>query len=253
MSPPRLVSALISSPHGFFSREGGVSKGVFAGLNGSFHSGDAPEPVVENRRRIARALGADHVLTAKQTHSARALFIDVPFDHDRRPEADALVTLTPGLAVAVLTADCVPILIEGGGMVAAVHAGWRGSLLGIIQSTVDLMASKGAEPSELRAVIGPSLRRASFEVRDDLIAQVTAGFPEATRHFEALGTGRSLYDHTGFVRDRLQDAGITADRIDDVGGDTLAESERYFSYRAAQRRGEKQFGHNVSAIMVTLA
>lgn len=248
MSPPRLVSSLIETRHGFFSRDGGVSVGDFAGLNASYHSGDDFAPVDENRRRIREALGVRDLVTAKQTHSARALFVEHPFAHDDRPEADALVTATAGLAVGVLTADCVPVLIRGGNLVAAVHAGWRGSMLGIIESTVRLMEAKGARLDDLRAAIGPSLRRPSFEVRGDLIAQVTARHGDARRHFEPLDEARSLYDHTAFVRDRLRDAGIPPENIDDVGGDTLAESDRFFSYRAAQKAGQDKFGHNLSAI-----
>lgn len=246
---PRLTSELLSAPHGFFGREGGVSEGIFASLNGSFHSGDDHTPVTENRRRIACALGAEHVLTAKQTHSAKAIFVDAPFPIDQRPEADALVTGRTGVAVGVLAADCVPVLFEGGDLVGAVHAGWRGSLGGILESTTALMESEGIEREALRVAVGPHLRGTHFEVREDLLAEVTEKYPDAECFFEKKDASHWLYDHGGFVRERLIKAGISADRISDVGGNTLAEPKRFFSYRAARQSGQTQFGHNLSVIL----
>lgn len=248
MTPPHRRSPLLTRAHGFFGRQGGVSAGVFASLNASYASGDDEARVTENRRRIAAALPAAALLTARQTHSATALFVTEPFPHDERPEADALVTSVPGLAVGVLAADCVPVLLEADGLVAAIHAGWKGSLAGIIAATVELMTRHGAVPSTIHAAIGPHLRQPSFEVRDDLIALVTARHPDSARHFSPLPSGQSLYDHTAFVRERLVEAGIDPARIGDVGGDTLAEPERFFSYRAACRAGQQRFGHNLSAI-----
>ncbi|MCQ8185025.1 peptidoglycan editing factor PgeF [Parvularcula maris] len=237
----------LSSPHGAFRREGGVSTGIYEGLNASYHSGDDRQAVDENRRRIREALGADHLIAAKQVHSAKVVIADALWKEEDRPEADAIVTTKPGLAVGVLTADCVPILFEAEGMVAAAHAGWRGSLLGIIGNTVDRMAKLGAERAAIRALIGAHLRGESFEVKEDLIEQVLAAYPDAERHFYAKD-GKTFYDHTGFVLDRLREAGIEESRIVDLGGDTLAEPDRYFSYRASQRRGEPKTGHNMTAI-----
>lgn len=250
---PHRKSALLAAPHGFFGREGGVSEGVYASLNASYASGDDGAAVSENRARIGETLGAAHVLTAKQVHSDRAVFIAAPFTQDERPEADALVTATPGLALGALAADCVPILMEASGLVAAVHAGWRGSLAGVIGSAVRLMTEHGAEPGEIRAAVGPCLRRESFEVRGDLVDAVLSAHPDAKRHFAPLDDERRLYDHVSFVPDRLLEAGIAPGHIDDVGGDTLAETDRFFSYRGARKAGQERFGHNLSAIALPSA
>ncbi|NNU16373.1 peptidoglycan editing factor PgeF [Parvularcula sp. ZS-1/3] len=250
---PRLTSNLLNAPHGFFGREGGVSEGIFASLNGSLHSGDELEPVTENRQRMTEALGAEHVLTAKQTHSARAILVGEPFPPDQRPEADALVTGKAGLAVGVLAADCVPVLFDGGDLVAAAHAGWRGSLGGILEATVALMEAEGVARENLRAAIGPHLRGSHFEVREDLLSEVTAKYPDADQFFTKKDAEHWHYDHTGFVRARLIEAGISDDLIADTGGNTLAEPQRFFSYRAACHAGEKQFGHNLSAIVPGVA
>ena len=249
-APPRQTSAALSGPHGFFGRQGGVSEGIFASLNGSFASGDSSAKVEENRRLMKKALGVHAITTAKQTHSAKALFIREELDRSSLPEADALITDVPGLAVAVLTADCVPLLMEAPGLVAAVHAGWRGSMKGIIGAAIDLMAEQCADRSSIKVALGPSLRQENFEVRSDLIGEVTAAYPGAEAFFTPLDSERSLYDHIGFVRARLSDAGINDDRISDVGGNTLSDQEQYFSYRGARKGGQAQFGHNLSAIAV---
>lgn len=248
MTPPRLTCDALKNAHGFFGRQGGVSEGIYASLNGSFFSGDDQTAVAENRRRMADALGVQHLLTAKQTHSPDVLFVEEPFPWEERPEADALVTTTPGLAVGVLTADCVPVLFESDGVVAAAHAGWRGSLGGVLENTVREMTAHGAVPSAIKAVIGPCLRAKSFEVRDDLIRLVTERYPDASRHFTPVSERQSLFDHIEFVRERLSDAGLTSINISDVGGDTLSEGERFFSFRGAQRLMQDKFGHNLSAI-----
>ncbi|MEO1042750.1 MAG: polyphenol oxidase family protein [Pseudomonadota bacterium] len=247
-TPSPQTSANLSSPHGFFGRQGGVSQGVFASLNGSFASGDRRENVEENRQRMASSMGADAITTAKQTHSATAVYVSEALSHDNPPHADALVTDVPGLAVAVLTADCVPLLMEAPGLVAAVHAGWRGSMRGIIEATAALMAQKGAERAAIQVAVGPCLRRDSFEVRGDLIADVTQAHPGADIFFQPISDTQSLYDHVGFVRERLRAAGILEQNINDVGGDTLADQQRYFSYRGARKAGSIVFGHNLSAI-----
>lgn len=245
-------SALLSSSHGFFGREGGVSKGSFASLNGSFRSGDDEDAVRENRRRMAEAMAVDAITTPKQTHSPIALYTSEPLDLENLPEADALVTDVPRLAVGVQTADCTPLLFEAQGLVAAAHAGWRGSMRGVIGSTIDLMEERGAERSAIKVAIGPCLRGPSFEVRQDLIDDVMAAHPDSGRFFTPFNDEQSLYDHIGFVRTQLREAGIAEDHIDDIGGDTLGDQRRYFSYRGARAAGLLQFGHNLSAIALSL-
>ncbi|MEM7740512.1 MAG: polyphenol oxidase family protein [Pseudomonadota bacterium] len=243
-------AANLSSPHGFFGRQGGVSDGIFSSLNGSFASGDKPDHVAENRRRMAKCIGADAITTARQTHSAKALFVSEVLPQDHLPEADALMTDVPGLAVAVLTADCVPLLFEAPGLVCAAHAGWRGSMHGIIGAAVAMMEDKGAKRATIRVSIGPCLRRDSFEVRHDLIAEVKKSHRDADPFFSAISDTQSLYDHVGFVGARLREAGVLPHNITDTGGDTLADQTRYFSYRGARKAGSKRFGHNLSAIML---
>ena len=247
-APPRRTSVVLSASHGFFGREGGVSAPPFESLNGGLSSGDVIEDVLKNRQRIAAALGADHLVSVKQTHSSRAVLVTGPFPHDQRPEGDALVTTVPGLALGATAADCVPILFDGGEVVAATHAGWRGSLGGIVESTVLLMEQQGARRDQIKAAIGPHLRAPHFEVRQDLIDQVLEKHPEATQHFVRVNAEQHIFDHTSFVVDRLRDAGIAPEHIDDVGGNTLAAPEEFFSYRDACRRGVQQFGQNLSGI-----
>lgn len=248
MTPPFLKAALMGDvPHGFFGREGGVSEGIYASLNCGPGSGDDPGVVAENRRRCADALGAATVVTAYQTHSAIAAYVDdVP---RTQIEADALITDRPGLAIGCLAADCVPVLMAGGDLVAAAHAGWRGSLSGILEATVDLLERHGARRERLAVAIGPCLRAPDFEVGDDLVDTVTGQYPAADRFFEAKDIpAKHVFDHTGFVAWRLVEAGITPDRIEDVGGNTLAAPATWFSYRESRRRALADYGRNLSAI-----
>ncbi|MEM9234684.1 MAG: peptidoglycan editing factor PgeF, partial [Pseudomonadota bacterium] len=230
--------------------KGGVSTGIFQSLNGGPGSDDDPDAVQENRRRVATSLGAKTLVTAYQTHSAVAAFVDtVP---ERTIPADALVTDRPGLAVAVLTADCVPVLFSCDGLVGAAHAGWRGSLGGILEATIDLMENHGASRSSLRAAIGPCLRAPAFEVGDDLISKVMAKYPQAECFFVAgENPGKSIYDHVAFVIWRLTESGLAPDHIEDAGGCTLSQSTDWFSYRACRARNERDYGRNVSAIAIS--
>ena len=248
MTLPKLISPHMTAPHGFYGRVGGVSAAPYDSLNTRLGSEDDALAVATNRQRIAQDLGAEHLLTARQVHGNVALLVDEPFADDDRPEADALVTTKPGIVVGVLTADCFPVLLDGGHVVGAAHAGWRGSLGGIIESTVALMEQQGVERSAIRAATGPALRRDYFEVRDDLIETVTSKYPDAERHFTRINNEQSLYDHHSFVMDRLIDAGIARENIHDTGGDTLAEQDRFFSYRGVLKAGHNHFGGNASAI-----
>ena len=253
MSPPRRRSARLSSPHGFFGRRGGVSAPPYDSLNGGPGSQDAPEAVAENRARIAAALGARALVTAHQVHAARVVFAEGPWPGPA-PRADAVVTDRPRLAVGALAADCLPALFEaetasGRRLVAAAHAGWRGSLAGVLEATVEALAAAGAERGRITCALGPCLRFESFEVGDDLIEAVTAQHPRAERFFlPAKARGKHLYDHAGFARWRLEAAGLDPARIDDVGGNTLFRPDGYFSYRGSLAAGEPDYGRNVSAI-----
>lgn len=238
--------------HGFFSRAGGVSQGVYASLNCGPGSDDDPADIEENRRRAAIAIGAapDRLVTAHQVHSARAVIIERPFAGP--PEkADAMATRAPGLALGVLAADCMPWLFcdAQAGVIAAAHAGWRGALAGVLESAIEAMATLGARPERIIAAVGPCLRQPQFEVGPELIDAFTRKHQHAARFFTpAPKAGKYLLDLIGFAKDRLNALRVT--RIDDIDRCTLARPDRYFSYRAMRRRGERDYGRNLA--MITL-
>lgn len=241
---------LMAFSHGFFGRDGGVSSGIYRSLNTGPGSLDKPDAIRTNRARVQQTLEAEYLVTGYQTHSDIALFVDAPWPKGEDiPEADALVTTTPGLAIGVMTADCVPVLFGAPGLIAAAHAGWKGSLGGIIEATVKLIKSKKVKPKDLCVAIGPCLRAPAFEVGDDLIEQVVGKYPAAERFFTpAPQQGKAIYDHVGFVRWRLEKSGIPAAQIDDVGGCTLSAPDTYFSYRASRYANEPDYGRNLSVI-----
>lgn len=251
-APPFQTSeklAAAGAAHGFFSRLGGISKGVYASLNTGPGSGDHPEAVTENRRRCTAALGLAQspLLTVRQIHSARALTVREPFG--AAPEADALVTGTPGLALGVLTADCMPFLFYDpeAGVIGAAHAGWRGALAGVLEATVEAMTGLGALPARVIAALGPCLRQPNFEVGSDLVEAFIESFPQSGRFFEpAEADGKSLFDLAGFGFWRLRECDLTL--FDDAQTCTLSQSATYFSYRASRRAGESDYGRNLSAI-----
>ena len=240
--------------HGFFGREGGVSQGLYASLNTGHGSNDETGAVAENRRRCAAALGVapDRLVTAHQTHSADAVFIDAPWP-DAPAQADALVTTTRGLALGALAADCMPWLLADAeaGVIASAHAGWRGALAGVLENTVALMARHGAKPGRIRAALGPCLRQPNFEVGLELVDAFEERFDGAGRFFapDARPDKRRL-DLAGFGAWRLAECGVAV--IDDTGACTLGEPSRYFSYRDEKRRAPEgasiDYGRNLSAI-----
>jgi polyphenol oxidase len=237
--------------HGFFGREGGVSTGIFAGLNCSIGSGDDVTKVAENRRLalVQLGLGPDQMVTCYQIHSADVVVVEQHWRHENRPRADAMVTKRKGLALGILTADCAPVLFtdETAGIVAAAHAGWRGAVSGVVEATVAAMLREGASLKRIKAAIGPCIGFDSYEVGPEFPAPFLAQSPDNAVFFRAAPRARHhLFDLAGYVRARLGAAGVT--RIDATGGDTAAEPARFFSYRRTCLAGEKQFGHELSAI-----
>jgi YfiH family protein len=235
--------------HGFFTREGGISTGVYATLNAGIGSRDAPDNVRENRARMAAALRvpADRLLTAYQVHSAEAVIVDRPWPLDERPRADAVVTNTPGLAVAITTADCGPILLADAGarVIAAAHAGWRGALGGVLESAVAAMERCGARRDRIIAAIGPMIRQPSYEVGPDLIAAFSG--PTDARFFTpAERAGHAFFDLAGYIASRLHAAGIA--HVNDLDACTYADDKRFFSYRRSVHRKEDDYGRHISAI-----
>lgn len=252
-TPPYLVSPLLDRPglsHGFFSRDGGVSGPPYASLNTGPGSRDAPENVVENRRRCARALGVspDRLLTGYQVHSSDVKTIVGPWEGGP-DKVDGMVTQTPGVALGVLAADCMPFLFadEQAGVIGSAHAGWRGALAGVLENTVAAMTKLGAKPERIRAAVGPCLRQPNFEVGLDLLEAFTKKHPKAARFFApGASKDKRQLDLAGFGRWRLEVSGVAL--TDDIGLCTLAAPDRFFSYRAMRRTGEADYGRNLSAI-----
>jgi YfiH family protein len=251
---PRPVthSLLDGVRHGFFTRRGGVSTGAFEGLNTGLGSGDDPDAVAENRRRVAAAMGGspDDLAGCYQIHSSLTRVAEGPWRGDR-PEGDAVVTRTPGVICAVLTADCAPVLMADAeaGVVAAVHAGWKGALGGVVHSAVVAMEALGARPGRMVAVVGPCIAQASYEVGADFQERFEHHDPGSNRFFIAGETAdKRRFDLPGFVLWRLEQAGVGASAW--TGHDTCADEAAFFSNRRAYLRGEPDFGRLMSAIVL---
>ena len=244
------LSALPGIVHGFFGRDGGVSSGIYASLNCGLGSNDKRARVLENRARVAKALGAQQVVTLYQAHTPTALVIDEPVDPNEVPKADAVVTATPGLAVATLAADCTPILLADGDakVVAAVHAGWRGAVGGVIEAALGAMTAIGADKRRIRAAIGPCIGQPAYEVGPEFEAELLKLDPANARFF-VLPAGRTRvhFDLPGYVAARLVNAGVGSVELQ---APCTASSESYFSYRRSQQRGEADYGRQISAIVV---
>ena len=247
-----LLSAVPGLRHAFFSRDGGVSNGIYAGLNGGIGSSDAPANVAENRRRMAQQMGVmpEHFLTVFQVHSPDVVVASSPWNTSSRPRADAIVTRTEGLAIGVTAADCGPILFvdPNARVIGAAHAGWKGALTGIVDSTVEAMENLGAERASIVAAIGPLIRQHSYEVGSEFIERfVEADAENAVFFLPAAREGHAMFDLAGLIRKRLENAGVLF--IDDIGIDTYSD-ERFFSYRRSVHRKEPDYGRHVHAIML---
>ena len=236
--------------HGFFTRQGGVSTGLYESLNTGVGSKDDPLAVAENRRRVAAHLdgAADDLAACYQIHSAVARVAGAGWKGER-PEGDAAVTAAPGVICAVLTADCAPILLADAeaGVVGAAHAGWKGALDGIVHSTVTAMEALGAQPRHIVAVVGPCIGRGSYEVGADFQDRFEHHDPGSARFFApGAASDKRLFDLPGFVLWRLEQAGVGEAAW--TGEDTRADEARFFSNRRAFLNGELDFGRQMSAI-----
>jgi len=239
--------------HGFFSREGGVSGGVFTSLNCGFGSGDAPENVTANRELALRRLnlGPDALNTCFQVHSATAVDATAPWSRDVRPEADAMVSTKPGMAIGILTADCAPVLLADveAGVIGAAHAGWRGALSGVLESVVNTMVARGARLRSITAAVGPCIHQDSYEVGGEFHDAFVADDPVYDRFFvPAARHGHYQFDLMGFVVSRLQAMDLSS--IETVPVDTYREENGFFSFRRATHRGEKDYGRGLSMIVL---
>lgn len=238
--------------HGFFGRRGGVSTGVYSSLNCGPGSGDEPDKVLENRRRVCLALGADleQLAAPRQIHSSRAVVAERAFSPNERPECDALVTRRPGLLLGVLAADCAPIVLcdPHNGVIGAVHAGWRGAVGGVIESTVEAMGLLGADPGRMAAGVGPCLSQSSFEVGPDLVEAVIDSSPWAEYLFTPGKGDRRHFDLKRYCLARLARLGVA--HMDALADDTLTQPALYFSHRASVQAGERDCGRNMTGIML---
>jgi YfiH family protein len=247
-----LLSAIPGLRHAFFTRDGGVSDGIYAGLNAGIGSQDDPANVAENRRRMAEQMGVApaRFLTLYQTHSPEAVVATGPWQGTSRPRGDAIVTRTAGLAIGVTAADCGPILLVDptARVIGAAHAGWKGALTGILESTIAAMEKLGAERSGTVAAIGPLIRQHSYEVGDEFVERFIAADAENTLYFvPSAREGHAMFDLAGFIRMRLENAGVLM--IDDIGVDTYSD-ERFYSYRRSVHRDEPDYGRHVHAIVL---
>jgi YfiH family protein len=235
--------------HAFFTREGGVSEGIYASLNGGIGSSDSGVNVAENRRRMSEALGATHLITCYQIHSADVVVAGKAWSREDAARADGIVTRAKGLAVGASAADCGPLLFADAqaGVVAAAHAGWKGALGGIAEATIQKMEGVGATRKNIVAAIGPLIRQKSYEVGPEFVAR----FKDADRSYLAFFTkpdarGHARFDLAGLIRLRLVNAGIG--QIDDLGLDTYSDEKRFFSYRRTTHLGEPDYGRQIAAI-----
>jgi YfiH family protein len=248
------LSALPGIRHAFFTRQGGVSSGVYDSLNTGLGSHDDPAAVAENRARIAAVMGVepDRLVTLYQVHSADVVTVTAPFaDQENRPRADALVTATPGLAIATSSADCGPILLADAEarVIGAAHAGWRGALAGVAEATVEAMERIGARRSHIVAAVGPMISRAAFEVGPEVRAAFLARHPDAERFFSpSQREGRLMLDLPAFIVWRLAEAG--AGKVADLGLCTYSNEALFYSYRRTTHRAEADYGRHLSAIVL---
>lgn len=247
-----ILSALPGMRHAFFTREGGVSEGIYQSLNGGLGSKDDPAYVAENRSRMAQAIDVapNNFLSVYQIHSADVAVATQPWDADSRPRADAMVTNIPGLAIGITTADCGPILFADpqARVIGAAHAGWKGALGGVLEATIAAMETLGAARSGITAAIGPLIQQQSYEVGAEFAARFNEADAANTRFFiPSARKDHAMFDLAGYIRARLERAGIST--IDDVGLCTYADP-RFFSYRRSVHRAETDYGRNVHAIVL---
>jgi polyphenol oxidase len=249
MIQSKKLAALKNIRHAFFTREGGVSDGIYASMNGGIGSNDDTVKVQENRRRMAGVLDADHLVTCYQIHSADVVIATKAWGRENAARADGIVTKTKRLAVGASSADCGPLLFADAdaGIVAAAHAGWKGALGGIAEATVAKMEELGAQRKNIVAALGPLIRQQSYEVGAEFVERFLVQDPAHAKFFiPAERTGHSMFDLPGLIVSRLTAAGIGG--VDDLGLDTYSDEARFFSYRRSVHRKEPDYGRLIAAI-----
>ena len=245
------LKALKGIRHAFFTREGGVSQGIYASLNGGVGSNDKPDDVRENRARMAAALGVtpDRFLSLYQIHSPDVMTVETPWASDARPRADAMVTKVPGLALGISTADCGPVLFADADarVIGAAHAGWKGAFTGVLEATLAAMEKLGAKRGKISVALGPMIRQPSYEVGPEFVERFAAADTANSRFFApSARADHAMFDLPGYIRSRLEKAGVA--QIDDIGLDTCADPERFYSYRRTTLRKEPDYGRHINAI-----
>jgi polyphenol oxidase len=247
------ASSLASLPgirHAFFTREGGVSEGIYASLNGGQGSNDKLERVEQNRARMAAALDVEpaRFITAYQIHSPDVIVAEAAWTRETRPRVDAVVTRAPGLAIGVSTADCGPVLFADAQarVIGAAHAGWKGAFTGVIENTIDAMERLGAKRESITVALGPMIRQPSYEVGPEFLARFREAEPDNERFFApSQRADHAVFDLAGYIAARLARAGIV--NVEDLGLCTYADA-RFFSYRRSVHRAEGDYGRHINAI-----
>jgi len=239
--------------HAFFTREGGVSEGIYASLNGGQGSNDSSEAVCENRAIMASHFGIvpDRLVNVWQVHSPDCLVVNGPWPGER-PKADAMATTVPGIALAIATADCGPVLFADAErrVIGACHSGWKGAFTGVVEATVERMIELGAQRDAIVAVLGPCIGPQAYEVGPEFVARFDEQSPDNARFFARRPReGRAYFDLHAYVGERAKRAGVGS--FTDLGLCTYADEKRFYSYRRMVHRGESDYGRLISAIMLT--
>jgi YfiH family protein len=248
-----LLSSVPGIRHAFFTRAGGVSSGIYAGLNGGLGSQDEPQKVHENRRRMAATLDVapEKLLTLHQIHSPDVIVATEPWPTTVRPKGDAMVTKVPGIALGVTAADCGPVLMVDpkARVIGAAHAGWKGALGGVVEATIEAMEAQGASRDGIIVGLGPMLRQRNYEVGMEFVARFEEVDPDNARFFSSASRhGHAMFDLPGYIQARLSAAGVLM--VDDIDLCTYADEDSFFSYRRATHRKEPDYGRHVHAIVL---
>lgn len=239
--------------HAFFTRQGGISEGIYASLNGGQGSDDLPEAIAENRTRMAAHMGVapGNFLSLYQIHSADAVRADRPWTREARPKADAMVTNVPGIALGIGTADCGPVLFAdpGARVIGAAHSGWKGAIGGVLEATIIQMEALGARRESMIVALGPMLSQANYEVGPEFRDIFLAGRADNARFFRAgPKPDHPHFDLPGYIASRLERAGIRT--IEDCGLCTYADAGRFYSYRRKTHLKEADYGRLVASIVL---
>lgn len=248
---PLLASAGSRIRHGFFTRQGGVSEGIYRGLNVGLGSEDKREAVLENRKRVADwfAMPVEKLATVHQIHSPDVVVVDEHYSGER-PQADAMVTATPRMVLGVLAADCGPILFAdaNAGVIGAAHAGWKGAVYGVLENTIEAMLRLGAKRENIVAVLGPSISQKNYEVGPERVESLKELYPAYDTYLApSPNNGHAFFDLKQLTVDRLVKAGV---RAENLGICTYSDEERFFSFRRTTHLSEPDYGRQISAIAI---